>query len=177
MDEWLVQCARGGDQEAFSRLVCKYEMFVLNISYQFLRIREDAEDVTQEVFIKLYKNISQYHNQNKFRLYLAKITTNECLNRLRRKKKMKTVSLKEDYYVSSPSKKEENESHHLWEALDQLPERQRLAFLMKIHGKACYESIAAELGCPVSAVGSLIFRARQALQKKLKGNRRFCNEL
>ena len=167
MDEWLIKRVRGGDQEAFSMLVRKHEMFVLSISYQFLRIREDAEDATQEVFIKLYKNTSQYQNQGRFRLYLAKITTNECLNRLRRKRKMKTVSLQEDYHVSLPSKKEDA-CHQLWEALDQLPERQRLAFLMKIHGKACYEDIATELGCPVSAVGSLIFRARQTLQKKLK---------
>ncbi|WP_372368649.1 RNA polymerase sigma factor [Candidatus Uabimicrobium sp. HlEnr_7] len=170
MDEWLIKRARSGDQEAFSMLVLRHQMFVVNICYQFLRVREDAEDTTQEVFIKLYRNSSQYQAQGKFRSYLAKIATNECLNRLRREKKMKTVRLEEYTHANVPPTKEENISPKLQEALDQLPTRQRLAFLMKIHGKACYESIASELECPVSAVGSLIFRARQTLQRKLKSS-------
>lgn len=169
MDEWLMGKACSGDLKAFSDLVQRNQEFVIRIAYQFLGTKEDAEDAAQEVFIKLYNNLQNYHSQGKFRGFLAKVTSNECLNRLR--KKEKNYRLHQDIVCHRLNPEQQFEQQELgnvlFSSINDLPEKQKLAFLMKIHGNCSYDEISEELQCPKTTIGGLIFRARRNLHQKL----------
>lgn len=172
VDDWLMKQISRGNKESFKMLVNRNQEYVLRIAYRFLGNWQDSEDAAQEVFLKLFINAKKYKSQGKFHAFIARVTTNECLNRLRRNKHLLHL---EDEFVevskySSPDKiYEQNElKEDIQEALVQLPERQRIAFLMKIYGNFSYTEIGKNLGCSRIAIEGLIFRARQKLQQKLK---------
>ncbi|WP_372370173.1 RNA polymerase sigma factor [Candidatus Uabimicrobium sp. HlEnr_7] len=172
MDSWLIEMAMIGDRDAFAKLVEKYHRFVLSIAYQFLKNQQDAEDIAQEVFLKVYNLLPQYNNEGKFPQFLRRIVINESISRLRKKKVRQTTPLEknvvsqEKFPVEICENKELGEI--LVEATEQLPERQRTAFLLKTHGNCSYEEISSILGCPETSIGGLIFRARKSLMEKLK---------
>ncbi len=172
-----------GDNEAFEILVNRHQASVLNLIYRFIGDRTHAKDLAQEVFIRVWRAAKAYKPEAKFTTWIYRITANLCFNELkssRRKKWFQFLRLGdqheetiEDTLVDdSPSPEdlliEKERSRQISEALQSLPDNQRMALILKRYDDLSYQEIAQILGCSVSAVESILVRAKRSLQEKLK---------
>jgi RNA polymerase sigma-70 factor (ECF subfamily) len=183
-DAALMLRVKQGDSGAFAGLVDKYKQPVLNLAFRMLRDSTEAEDLAQSVFVQVYKSAHRYEVSSKFSTWLFTIARNLCLNEIRRRSRHPADSLDtphpehedqplqqvEDRKTSSPPEnllRQELESK-IEEALQQLPENQRLAVLLCRQEELSYEDIARVLNCSLSATKSLIHRGRETLKQQLK---------
>lgn len=162
-----------GDLTAFEELLRKHKNMVINLAYRIVQNYSDAEDIAQEVFLKIYNSAKTYKPEAKFSTWVYKITVNLSLNRLRGKKHLPTLPLEETLPISDPNSPETNlEKQELINkvrtALNSLPENQKLAVILQRYENLSYEEIAKIIGTSVSAVDSLIQRAKQNLRRKLE---------
>lgn len=179
-DNEIIENIKGGSRESFKELVDTYKDMVFNVCYGFIKNKEDAEDITQDVFFSIYKNIENFKLESRLSTWIYRIAVNRSLNHIRKRKLMKIfskINLKEedeevnvpasedsaaDYSVMSKEKKE-----IISKALDKLPSNQKIAFILHNTQGFSYEEIAEIMNCSVSAVESRIHRARTNLQKYL----------
>jgi len=184
-DSRLMLKFKSGDTSSFEKLVEKYKEKIVNIIYQFIGDKEEAEDLAIEVFLRVYQAREKYEARAKFTTWLYKITTNLCLNTIREKTKFHTVSLsksilteegKEEELLEkiadpSPSPQdvlEEREKNTLIsKAIDSLPTRQRIATILQIYEGLSYKEISKILGCSIKSVERLLYWARNNLKEKL----------
>lgn len=167
----------GGKLSAFREIVERYQKPLLNYIYRYTGDRPSAEDIAQEVFLRVFMAAKEYRPQAAFKTWLFKIATNLCLNDLRDNKlRPNTVDLfSEAGFVAlapescCPEKTMENRelSFTLKAALKSLPEKQRVALLLHKYSGFSYLEISRMMGCSISSVESLIHRARQSLRKQL----------
>ena len=175
VDIKLMDRVRKGDDSAFEELVSRHYRSVYNLVYRFLLDMADAEDVTQEVFLRVFRASKTYTAKAKFSTWLYTITKNLCFNELRKKRSVKIFSIDEEVLPEIPSaaddpafevEKKEIRSRVL-EAVKALPENLRIAvLLLKYHGLS-YEEVAEILGCTVNAVKLRIHRAKAFLAKSI----------
>jgi len=185
--EELMARVAGGDQEAFEILVNRHQTSVLNLIYRFIGDRTQAKDLAQEVFLRIWQAAKSYEPKAKFTTWIYRITANLCFNELkssRRKKWLQFFRFGEDQentieeVIVDPSPSPEDlllsreQSRRITEALQSLPDNQRMALVLKRYDGLSYQEIAQIIGCSVSAVDSLIVRAKRTLQEKLKN---FCH--
>lgn len=173
-----------GDKASFEALLRKHFPRVLNFIYRYTGGRETAEDLAQEVFIRVYKSAADYRPQSKFQTWVFTIARNLSLNELRRNAhKPKTVSLDETFssqegelkrQVEDPSSAAPDQAvlHRekagaVKAAVDALPENQRVAVLLRRYEGFSYEEIARTMNVSVKAVKSLLSRAKENLRIKL----------
>ena len=168
-----------GDHAAFRQLVERHQNTVIGTVAKMLGNPSDAEDISQQVFLRIWRNARRYRPDARFTTYLFTITRNLVFNETRRRGRKKEVSVDEREENShfqiedSPDHRPDAEllQAELREAVDAaiaaLPESQRMAVVMRRYGQLSYEEIAAVLGLSVSAVKSLLFRARSALRDSL----------
>jgi len=184
-DVFLMLEFQKGDKASFENLMRKYYKRVFNFIYRFVGSIEIAEDLTQEVFMKVYKKAPSYKPQAKFQTWLYTIAKNISLNELRKHKK-KMISLEEtiesdsgeikrqfeDDTSENPFQRLENKElvAIIKKAINQLPENQRIAVLLHRYEQFSYEEIAQTMGCSVSAVKSLLSRAKENLKIVLSQN-------
>ncbi len=183
-DAALMLRVKRGDTSAFAQLVDKYKQPVLNVANRMLRDIAEAEDISQNVFLQVYKSAHRYEVSSKFSTWLFTIVRNLCLNEIRRRSRHPAESL------DAPHPEQEDQPMHQFEdkasapppealllgeldqkiaqALDGLPENQRMAIVLCRQNELSYEEIASVLGCSVSATKSLIHRGRETLKEKLK---------
>lgn len=170
----MIKKVAEGDEVAFEQIVRKYEHRVLNTIYRYIGKSDEAEDIAQEVFIKVWHHAKSFKGKSKFSTWLYRIVVNQCLN-YRSKHKERLASLDEimEQGKTPESLKVEIEferqrkSKIMKRTIDDLSKRQRIALVLsKFEGKS-YKEIAQIMGISLSAVESLIFRARGALKKKL----------
>jgi RNA polymerase sigma-70 factor (ECF subfamily) len=180
-DVILMKKIAEGDLWAFRRLVERHQKALLNFIYRYTGDRLLAEDITQEVFLRVHKSAPYYKPKAKFSTWLFKIATNLCLNELR-KKNPHVVSLT----APDDSRRSPLTPGHLLEkskpdsiletrelnmaildAIGALPEKQRVAFLLHRYEDKTYGQISEIMGCTVASVESLLFRAKQNLRKRL----------
>jgi RNA polymerase sigma-70 factor (ECF subfamily) len=176
----LMGLASAGDMDAFQQLVERHQRLVVGTVGRMLGTSSDAEDIAQQVFVRVWKNLKRYEPRAKFTTWLLKITRNLVFNELRRRSRHPAVPLqsetdeeerplKDEYAVSPDASLLE---HELQEAVDaaiaQLPETQRMAVILRRYEELSYEEIAESLDQSVSAVKSLLFRARTELRESLK---------
>ncbi|MBU0469004.1 MAG: sigma-70 family RNA polymerase sigma factor [Candidatus Omnitrophica bacterium] len=170
------------DPSAFEELMRKNFSRIMNFIYRFVADRELAEDLTQEVFIKIYNSASNYYPRSKFKTWAFTIARNISLNELR-KNKGQVVSLDkpfkhgeddmslqvEDKTVSKPDDEiiKEELVDAVGKAINELPANQRTAILLIRYEGFSYEEIARTMNTTVSAVKSLLSRARETLKEKL----------
>ncbi len=177
-DAELVRRSRAGDNKAFELLVRRYQKLVYNVIYQMLRNHDTASDLTQDTFLKAYKALPSFDTKKSFKPWLLKIATNLSLNSIRDNKHQQSLDeLLEVNPQAEPIAVEDVEQevewrvsqHMLFEALGELPLKQREAFVLRYQHDLPYEEIAEISELSVSSVKSLLFRARENLRKLLTG--------
>lgn len=170
-----------GDHVAFRQLVERHQNAVIGTVAKMLGNSSEAEDIAQQVFLRIWRHAKRYRPDAKFTTYLYTITRNLVFNETRRKSRKKEVSAdaREEYshqYIeANPESKPDAEllQAELQAAVDAaigaLPETQRLAVVLRNYEQLSYEEIAAVLDLSVSAIKSLLFRARTTLREALSG--------
>ena len=180
-DVALMLRVRDGDPEAFETLVTRHQHSVVGTAAKMLGGAADAEDIGQQVFVRVWKHAARYQPSAKFTTWLMTITRNLVFNELRRRRRSQQVSMDADEgesirhqfvdeQAAAPS--EEMLDSELHEAIDaaiaSLPEAQRLAIVLRRYEGMPYEEIAEVLKTSVPAVKSILFRARAELKARLK---------
>jgi len=176
----LMGLAGDGDMTAFEQLVERHQRMVIGTVGRMLGTNSDAEDISQQVFVRVWKNLKRYEPRAKFTTWLLKITRNLVFNELRRRSRHPAVPLQSETDEEERPLKDEHAvspdatllEHELQDAVDaaiaQLPETQRMAVILRRYEELSYEEIAEALDQSVSAVKSLLFRARTELRESLK---------
>lgn len=177
----LVIQLQSGDPSAFKQLVDDHEGLVYNTALGIVQNEDDADDITQEVFIQAYQSVSSFKGDSKLSTWLYRITVNKSLDHERKKLRRKRLG-----FLGLLNSKQENEmksipefthpgvllekkesAAELFRALKKLPDNQRVAFtLHKLEGQA-YKDIAEIMNISLQAVESLMARARRNLEKIL----------
>jgi len=172
-----------GDADAFEILVSRHQTSVLNLIFRFIGDRTQAKDLSQEVFIRVWQAAKTYKPDAKFTTWIYRIATNVCFNELksarrrrwfqfRRSNEDNWGSIEETFSDGSPTAEdlllEKERSREISDALQSLPDNQRMALVLKRYDDLSYAEIAQIIGCSVSAVESLLVRAKRTLQEKLK---------
>jgi RNA polymerase sigma-70 factor (ECF subfamily) len=169
-----------GDEGAFEQLVERHQRLVVGTVGRMLGSGSDAEDIAQQVFVRVWKNAKRYEPRAKFTTWLLKITRNLVFNELRRRSRHPQVALQSEADEEERPLKDEQAvppdasllEHELQQAVDaaiaNLPENQRMAVILRRYEELSYEEIAEALDQSVSAVKSLLFRARTELRINLQ---------
>ena len=176
----LMGLVSAGDDRAFEALVERHQRLVIGTVGRMLGTNSDTEDIAQLVFVRVWKNAKRYEPRAKFTTWLLKITRNLVFNELRRRSRHPAVPLqsetaeeerplKDEQAVSPDAALLEDELQKAVDAaIAQLPETQRMAVILRRYEELSYEEIAEALDQSVSAVKSLLFRARTELRESLK---------
>ncbi|GIU41977.1 RNA polymerase sigma factor RpoE [Shewanella sairae] len=181
-DQQLVERVQRGDKNAFNLLVQKYQNKVANLISRYVRNQADVADVAQEAFIKAYRALPNFRGESAFYTWLYRIAVNTAKNHLvaqGRRAPANDVDAEEaEYYDGSDALKEfasperlvlsEEIQKVVFDTLDTLPEELKMAISLRELDGMSYEEIANVMDCPVGTVRSRIFRAREAIDKKLK---------
>lgn len=172
---WLIS-ARQGDQAAFGELVQLHQNAVYNLAYRILGNRVEAEDAAQETFLRAYANLERYDMARPFRTWLLSITSNFCIDRLRRRR-LKWLSIDEPLPPRTVLHSEEIEPEAaaiasertalIQSLLAELSPEHRAAVVLHYWYDYSYQEIAEMLRTTESAIKSRLFRARQTLAAKL----------
>lgn len=178
----LVEQLQRGDESAFRKLVDEYEAMVYNTAVGIVQNEEDADDVTQEVFIQVYQSISSFKGESKLSTWLYRIAITKALDHEKRKRRKKRFAFLESLFGNAKEEmihppdfqhpgivlENKEKAGELFSALKQIPDNQRIAFtLHKLEGLS-YQEIAAVMETTLSAVESLMGRAKTNLRKILK---------
>ena len=179
-DVALMGRAATGDHQAFEELVQRHQHAVVGTVAKMLGNPSEAEDIAQQVFVRLWKSAPRYKPSAKFTTFLFTITRNLVFNETRRKQRRKEHSLDEqedDWHQQLAEEKTDQPDAQLLQselrsavdrAIARLPEKQRLAVVLRRYEQMPYEEIADVLDLSVSAVKSQLFRARAALRDSLQ---------
>jgi RNA polymerase sigma-70 factor, ECF subfamily len=178
-DVRLMRLVGAGDAGAFEQLVERHQRLVVGTVSRMLGNNSDAEDIAQQVFVRVWKSAKRYVPRAKFTTWLLKITRNLVFNELRRRSRHPQVPLQteaeeeerpiRDEHAVAPdaSLLEQELQKAIDAAIANLPETQRLAVILRRYEELSYEEIAETLDQSVSAVKSLLFRARTELRTSL----------
>lgn len=179
-DLQLVRKVRGGDRGAFDLLVVKYQSRVASIISRYVYDSQEIMDLTQEAFIKAYRAIDRFRGDSAFYTWLYRIAVNTAKNHLEsrsRRPQGSADSAEAENFddgrrlrdIASPERllQREQLQKELSNAIANLPEELRSAFLLREYDGLSYEDIARILECPIGTVRSRIFRARDAVDKHL----------
>jgi RNA polymerase sigma-70 factor (ECF subfamily) len=177
-EERWVEAAREGDKAAFGRLVEAYQGPVYNLAYRMLGNALEAEEATQEAFIRAYKHLSSYDPQRPFSTWLFSIASHYCIDRIRRRR-IDWLPLREEIAepvrlaTASPNPEtvvtERDRDAWIQELMSTLSPVDRAALTLHYWYDAPYKEIADVLDLSVSAVKSRLFRARRALAEQMEG--------
>ena len=170
---------KAGREECLQVLIERHQMRVVGTITKMLGDETEAEDLAQQVFVRVWKSAERYIPSAKFTTWLLTIARNLVFNEMRRRQRFKLIALGSeseegmellgDASALSPSQKilEWEMQEVIQEAIDQLPEPQRMALVLRRHEEMPYEDIAQILGASLPAVKSMLFRAREELKRCL----------
>jgi RNA polymerase sigma-70 factor (ECF subfamily) len=172
-----------GDERAFELLVAMHQGAVIGTVTRMLGNVDDAHDVAQQLFIRIWKSAPRYEPTAKFTTWMYTIMRNLCFNELRKRVRRKEVSLDEPVFDDQPRQftdllapgadvitQQEELERALDAAIAALPEKQRLAVVMRRYQDTPYEELCEVLGMSLPAVKSLLFRARTELRRHLSAH-------
>jgi RNA polymerase sigma-70 factor (ECF subfamily) len=182
-DNDLIIEARNGNENAFSALVHRYDRRVLSIIANFVQSSDDAKDIYQEVFIRVYKALPKFEFRSEFSTWLYRITTNVCLTYRARHKKSPIRRLQTDGFDGAGSDEnlhgtEEHAPHlallsselhgKMRAAIDSLPPQQKMVFVLKHLNEYKIKDIALMMECSEGSVKKYLFLAVHKLRSQLK---------
>ncbi|MEI6506983.1 MAG: RNA polymerase sigma factor [Bacteroidota bacterium] len=180
-DDHIIQKLKSGDQSAFYALIKSYENRVMQTCYKFFLNKEDAEDLSQEVFLEIFQSIHSFRGNSKFSTWIYRITITKCLDEIKRRNRKKRIdSFKQMLHIDDvtnwitggvmPDKNihQHDNMKQILMALNTLPDSQRIAFtLSKIEGYTNKE-IAEIMNTTTNAVELLVSRAKKKTGDELK---------
>lgn len=179
----LIEKLIRGDEKAFNGLFDLYKTKVYNTAAGFLTNENDAEDITQEVFIQVFKSIKHFKEKSQLSTWIYRITVTKCLDVIRKKKAKRRFAFITDLFENEDKESKEsfvNYEHPgvetdkkelsaiLFKEIDNLPENQRIAFILNKVEQLSYREISGIMDTSVPAVESLISRAKANLKKRLE---------
>jgi len=172
----LVSRCQQGDQDALREIFDRYHKKVYRIAYGVVRSREEALDVVQEVFIKLFRTIRNFKGESRFYTYLYRMAMNSAIDHARKMKKTSAISIEEEGFPlpDTPEGRPDRVLLHkelegkVKEALEKLPKDQRAAILFREVEGLSYEEIAEAMGCSIGTVMSRLHYGRKRMQDMLK---------
>jgi len=171
-DKELVVRVKAGDVSAFSVLVDRYKVRLFNLIYRMLQNREEAEDILQETFLRVFKEKERYDPTYAFSTWIYTIALNLCRNELKRKKRFKFFGIdliKDDRRYAVEEKGNKNcLNSFLEKTIASLPVKYRTVFVLREVNQLSYEEMSQSLGIPLGTVKSRVNRARLMLREKLK---------
>ena len=183
-DNQLVIREQKGDNIAFEQLVMKYDRHVLNIAYGYRNNQDDADDIYQEVFMRVHKGLKNFQSRSKFSTWLYRITVNVCIE-LKRKEKVREHESLDNYDEDSESPTSyattidsgdrtdkialDNEMNGLIQIeVDKLPQQLKMAFTLKYYQGLKIKEISNMMNCTEGTVKSYLFTSSRKLRDKLK---------
>ena len=180
-DFQLVEAFRKGDEKAFEELIRRYQRQVANLIYLTLGSREEVDDLTQEVFIRVYRSLHRFEHDASLFSWIYRITMNLCIDEIRRRKIKRTLSLEffTDHTLERERQSKETvtaedeallkeKKRMVLEALQHLSPVHRQIIVLREYEDLTYDEIATTLNISTQAVKSRIFRAREELRTLLK---------
>ena len=181
VDKQLVERVRRGDKRAFDLLILKYQHKIISIVGRYLGDQNDVQDVSQETFIKAYRAIPNFRGESAFYTWLYRIAVNTAKNHLVSKSRRPPnidVDIDDGEFQNNSAGLRDNESPQaslatsqmeqvIFRSIENLPSELRIAVTLREFDGLSYEEIAKIMNCPVGTVRSRIFRAREAIEKKI----------
>ena len=156
----LIAQLKQGEEAAFKKLVDEYEGMIYNTALGIVQSAEDADDVTQEVFVQVYQSISSFKGDSKLSTWLYRIAISKALDHEKKKKRKKRFGFVQSLFGNAGEEM-------LFRSLKQLPDKQRIAFtLHKLEGQS-YQEVAEIMSTSLYAIESLMARAKTNLKKSL----------
>ncbi|MCX7842764.1 MAG: sigma-70 family RNA polymerase sigma factor [Clostridia bacterium] len=187
----LLEKAKNGDVEAFEKLIEGSQKRVFNVALRMLGNHDDASEISQEVFIKVFKSIGSFKGNSSFSTWIYKITVNLCLDELRKRKNSRVISLDETIKIKDeevrmqieddgPSPDVEVEKRAIrqvvTQAIEKLSDEHKVVVILRDIQGFSYDEIAKLINCPEGTVKSRINRARQSLKEILRGKKELSEE-
>jgi RNA polymerase sigma-70 factor (ECF subfamily) len=174
----LIVRARAGDTQAWGDLYREYAPAIFRFCRRAMPTREDAEDATMEIFMKLREKLSQYDPGRSFSAWLYKVAANHCWDLLRRRKARHDKDMEDvdELPLEAPEPNqlekliEERSGEEVRKALNTLGARARMALVMRYYSDMSYDEIADALGVRRPFVGVVLLRARHELRQALQGS-------
>lgn len=180
-DKKLIGLCKKGKREGYELLFEKYKNYIYKICYHYSVSREDALDLMQEIYIKLYRSIDGFDENKPLLPWIKRITVNTCLNFVRDRKDS-TVSFNtsiddndttvEDLLASTENVEDEvdfmDTKKLIEDSIKLLPGEMKMAVILKYINRLSYDDISKLMGCPMGTVKTYIFRGRKILKEKLK---------
>ena len=183
----LINQALQGNEQAYAEIVHLYKDKIYGMVFRMVKNKVEAEDLTQETFIKAFNSLATFNSEYAFSTWLYKIAANNCIDHFR-KKRLKTLPIDKPVQIRDnevqrefPDQSEQEPDNKLLnkerntliqEAIDALPPKYRKAILLRHTKDKSYEEIAEELNLPLGTVKVRIFRAREMLKKLLRNQMR-----
>lgn len=180
-DEELVAAVLAGDREQFGDLVDRYQGRLVNYLYRLLRNLDEAHELAQEVFLKVYQALDRYDPRYRFSTWLFRVAQNAAIDQIRRRRlKLVPIHRQEegdeegrDWDLPSPERgpyrhlRNRERGEAIQQAIDALPWEYRELIVLRHYGELSYEEIAGVKGMPLGTVKNKLFRGRQLLKEKL----------
>lgn len=179
-DEKLVEIIREKDQELFEQIVARYQNKIFSYINRLIGNREEAEDLTQEVFIKVFKNLYGFDTKRKFSSWIYRIAHNEAVNHIKKKSYFRILSIEQNEFLQNTMSTTENliekiikkeNAKKIRELLDKLSFKYKEVLVLRYMEEKSYEEISDILRMPVNTVGTLINRAKGQLEKIAKNEK------
>lgn len=182
LESQLVKLALKGDEAAFAELVELYQEKLYHMAYRMLSSKQEAEDVVQDTFLRVYNNLERYDENQKFSTWIYRIATNLCIDRLRKRKPIYSLDAESseyeglDGYSMIPSDNRTPESELLisetqqiiHQAIDTLPPKYKSVMLLRYIHELSLQEVGDVLDMPVTTIKTRVHRGREFLRKKLE---------
>lgn len=171
----LVEDFRNGDEKAFNEIVLRYQEKIYWVVRRYLPGHDDADDVVQDIFVRVYERMSEFRSESGFYTWLYRIAVNTSLNAIRRQKireffRVEEVEEQEDPDALRPDQilEFDEQKQLLEEAIKTLPKKQRMVFLMRFVDHMSYEDISAILKTSVGGLKANYFHASRKIEEYLR---------
>jgi len=182
LENRLAQLARSGDRSAFGQLVDLYKDKIFHLAYRMTGSRQEAEDIVQETFMRVYANLDKYDSRWKFSTWIFRIGNNLCIDRLRKRRPTWSLDAENpdadggDGYAMLPTNDASPEDRmvlsemqkNIRDAIAQLPDKYRSVVVLRYLQDLSLNEIADILELPVSTVKTRLHRGRESLRRKLE---------